>query len=217
MAIQPDSGGIFDFETGLNFHAQQNILRYLQQAHDKPIRNILKSHHPVSFFDGIMEYILDQFHVFYIYRDPRDVMVSFWKLIRGFEWDEGPRTETVGDFIRSEPRAALLRYQKNQEPNMLHRWAHHVNGWVSLAEKVSRNHPMLVRYEDLNIKFENTLLEISDYLGKSLTAPEKPALDVNVIGSGKGKINTYKEYLTKADEIFVTDQIGDTMERLGYS
>lgn len=109
----------FDFDQPINFHAPQAIQQYLQQAHDYSVLNILKSHHPVAFFNEIIDYLADQFHIFYIYRDPRDVLVSNWKLIRSFNWDEGPKTETAGDFIRAEPSGAMLRYQKKQERNML--------------------------------------------------------------------------------------------------
>ena len=61
----------FDFELGLNFHSFDNLYEYLKQVHDRPVINVLKSHHHMDFFQEFIDYVTSQFHIFYIYRDPR--------------------------------------------------------------------------------------------------------------------------------------------------
>lgn len=207
----------FDFDSlTINFHSTVNIRRYLQQFHDKSIVNILKSHHPAGFFDGILDYVTEQFHVLYIYRDPRDALVSNWKLIQSFQWDEGPKPETAGEFIRAEPSGGMMRYQKFQQKNMLHRWKANVESWLVAAEKNPQLPICLLKYEDLDSDFGNTLKRISAFTGISSNTVVKPKVNENVIGSGEGGSGNYKKYLTEEDLDFVDQQIGSFMASLGY-
>ena len=208
----------FDFELGINFHAPQAILNILKQMHDKPVLNILKSHHPIEFFRDFIDYFAEQFFIFYIYRDPRDVMVSNWKLINFYHaqgWDEGPKVRTVGEFIRSQPRGAMLRYQKEQEPTVLHRWQTHVEGWLNYAEK-NKDKVLAIKYEDLNLDFDNAVKRIGAFTKQEVVAPKRPSRFENVIKPGKGKVGAYREYFSVEDNEFVLSVVGETMKRLGY-
>ncbi|MGD9659694.1 MAG: sulfotransferase domain-containing protein [Porticoccaceae bacterium] len=207
----------FDFDSmTINFHAPVSIQKYFQQFHDKSIINILKSHHPATFFDGILDYITDQFHVLYIYRDPRDALISNWKLIRSFSWDEGPKPETAAEFIRAEPRGGMMRYQKTQERSMLHRWQSNVKSWLDAAEQNPSLPICVLKYEELNDNFEKTLRQIEQFTGISCGQIEKPKVNENVIGSGEGKSGGYKKYLNSEDLEFIDKEIGDFMRTLGY-
>lgn len=206
----------FDFEQGLNFHAPHGLLAYLKQVHDKPVLNILKSHHQIDFFRGVGDYLQEQFFVFYIYRDPRDVMVSNWKLINQLPWDEGPKTRTVSEFIRSAPRGAMLRYQKEQEQTLLHRWQTHVEGWIHFAESKAGRQLIVIRYEELNLHFDAVVKAIGARIGHPVETVVRPSRDENVVGSGAGLVNSHAAYFTDADKEYVNDNIGPTLERLGY-
>jgi len=207
-----------DFNLGLNLYAPVSILSVLKRLHNQPVLNILKSHHPIDFLIDIMDYFTEQFYVFYIYRDPRDVMVSFWKLLNDYRskgWDEGPATRTVSEFIRAQPRGAILRYQKEQEPTMLHRWQTNVLGWVNYAEK-NKNKVITIRYEDLNNKFDEEMKRIAKITGWNLSEIKRPSKYQNVINPGKGMNGTYREYFAPEDEDFVIEVLGNTMKKLGY-
>ena len=208
-----------DFEQGLNFHAPQSLLDYFKQVHNKPVLNVLKSHHPVEFFVDIMDYLRDQFILFYIYRDPRDTMLSNWKLISYYhtqKWDEGPKSDSVGEFLRAEPRGAMLRYQKRQEKTVLHRWQHHVEGWLDYSEDNGDGFIMTLRYEDLNLDFNNTVKKIGAFLGRPVIMPRRPGRRDNVIKPGKGKVHAYREAFSPADNEFVLNTVGEAMKRFGY-
>jgi hypothetical protein len=79
-----------DYNQGINLHDQSVLSHFLGLSHNKPVLNILKSHHPVEFFESNLDYLCEQFFVFYIYRDPRDVLISYRRLLTRFPWDEGP-------------------------------------------------------------------------------------------------------------------------------
>src|SRR5688572_13418899 len=58
----------FEFQLRVGIYFPKSILGFWLQMHDKPVLNPLKSHHPATFFPGILKYFTDQFHVLYIYR-----------------------------------------------------------------------------------------------------------------------------------------------------
>ena len=204
-----------DYEEGLNFHAPGYLLHYFLQVHDQPISNILKSHHAAGFFFDIIDYLADQFRLFYIVRDPRDTMTSYRKFVRENPYDEGPEAATAGEFARATPRGAMLRYQKEQASSVLHRWQRHVEGWLDLADDVGPERLQVVRYEDLNREFEGTLATIAAFLDQPLDEPTRPAADRSVIGKGPGSSGGYREHMSGDDLQFFRDTVGETMLRLG--
>ena len=205
----------FDFDSlNINFHSALAIRRYFEQFHDRSIINILKSHHPATFFEGMLDYFADQFH--YIYRDPRDAIISNWKLIRSFPWDEGPKPETAAEFLRAEPCGGMMRYQKRQEKNMLQRWKSNVESWINACDTNPKLPICLLKYEELNDNFEASIQRISAFLGIEPGELQKPPVDENVIGKGEGVSGGYRKHLNDDDLAFVADEVGDFMKILGY-
>ncbi len=206
-----------DFEHGLNFYAPQSFTTFLSQFRRHNLANIAKSHHTISFFEGQLEAILSEFHIFYVYRDPRDVMVSFWKFIQKLPWYEGPKTATCSDFLRAEPAGQMMRYQYRQEKSMLHRWVTHVDGWTQCPPAGLAGRVTCVRFQDLALDYENLMQSFTLIFGESPISLEKPALHENSILPNTGAVGTYKEQLTAADLRLVQEIAGPTMERLGFN
>lgn len=204
----------FDFELGLNFHASSDLQSFFKQIEGKPILNLVKSHHQLAFFTDFVDELADDFHIFYIYRDPRDVMASFWRMIQHLGWDEGPKTETVGQFMRSAPSGGLLRYQKEQVPNMVYRWQAHVEDWLALAHQDGGEHVIAIRYENLNLEFDETVKRIGERIERPVQNPVRPDKNENVVVPGTGKVGGHRELFTAEDLEFVRTKMGETMERL---
>lgn len=207
----------FDYNQPINFHDPSIISGFLRMSHDQSVLNILKSHHPIEFFESNLEYLMEQFFVFYIYRDPRDVLLSYWKLVNHFPWDEGPKTQTIGEFIRSEPRGAMLRYQKQQEANIVNRWRTHVSGWLEFHESNPGCKIFVTRFEDLDLEFDSVIEKISTFTEMEITTPKRPDKFRNVISTGEGKSGTFIDLLDDNDLKFIANEAGDVMERAGYS
>ncbi|MDQ7787563.1 MAG: sulfotransferase domain-containing protein [Thermodesulfovibrionales bacterium] len=205
----------FDFQLGINFYHSATLRNFFESINQKPLKNIIKSHHPFGFFAESIDYLADTYHIFYIYRDPRDVMLSYWEIMQKLSWDEGPRSNTVGDFMRSAPRGAMLRYQKEQMATVLHRWKSHVESWVGFAEQQD-NKIILIRYEDLNIHFNDTVGMIGKKIGQLADSHKRPGIGENVVVPGKGKIGRHREHFRVEDYKFVEDTVGATMSVLGY-
>lgn len=203
-----------DYETGLNFHAPSLIFHHLDRAWNLPVLNIVKSHHSLSFVEPILPQLAAEYAIFYIYRDPRDVMRSYWYWLQTLQWDEGPKLVSLSDFIRTAPRGGMLRYQKEQQPNMLKRWAAHVDPWRAYAEKVGQKNILALRYEDLDCHFSDTLVNIANFLQRPLKNYIRPNHQSFTVGSPLPKQNRQPYNLD--DQQFFEKQIGKSMHAAGY-
>ena len=161
-----------DYQTGLNFHAPRVMAQVFAQYAAKPSLNIVKSHHQLAFFEPVLAGILQDFRIVYVVRHPRSLMPSLWRYLNAWAWDEGPKCETPSELIRQEPSGAMLRYQKRQVPNMLARWREHVAPWVRQAGLASGIE--VVRYEDLDQRFEATMAALMQKLGLPTGPLERP-------------------------------------------
>ncbi len=186
-----------DFELGIDFHNPKALLAYLKKAHNQPIKNILKSHHHYGFIEPIIEYVIEQFYVFYIYRDPRDVLISNQKLIEKIESDEGPKGLSISEFIRSAPRGRMMRYQKHQSENMLTRWKEHVEPWLEIAN--NNKGVFALSYENLVDDFEATVVRLSKFIDITPKRIIRPDKQTNVINPGSGRSGGWKTILNKED------------------
>ncbi len=210
----------FDFELGINFHSPSTILQYIQLAHDKPILNILKSHHPIGIYADIMEYMSSQFFILYIHRDPAATLRSNRRLIESFRlkgWDEGPLSQNLSEFLRLEPSGSMLRYQKMQEASMVHRWHSHVSGWLDY-ESIYPDRIHTISYRDLNDSFVETVKKLSADLDLRLPVEiRRPERDKNVISSNATYDEQNEENISASDLDFIREVAGPLLDRLGYN
>ncbi len=162
------------------------------------IRNQFKSHHTYHFFAPLWEEVLEEYKVFYIYRDGRDVLASFWRHVRkqGFLW--GPMAFNVSDFMKETPVGAACRYQGPNPPeNMVERWNDHILSWMEpLHDGI-----LYIKYEDMLDKHEVVVEGIADFLGMDM--PEvvvKPKL--GGVHPWRGISGNWKEFFDEYDEMF---------------
>ncbi|MBF0369456.1 MAG: sulfotransferase domain-containing protein [Magnetococcales bacterium] len=196
----------------INYFHPPRVARFFQQFSSYPLSQIIKSHHHVDFFAGVLEEITQSFIILYIHRDPRGVMPSFWRFNNQLAWREGPQTETCQQFIRAQPGGRLLRYQINQQKSMVHRWQSHVSGWVSAARH--NPHIQLVSYEKLRDDYRGVMEELSPLLQHQPTAFTPPDKLTNVVSPNTG----YQPQCQfgEVDEAFFQECAGDLLAKLGY-
>jgi hypothetical protein len=154
-----------------NFINQISSITHLDQKYK--LSSIIKSHHcPLTFknlFDNPNIVFL------YIYRRPIDVFVSFKNFVDHWNWNEGPKKNTLFEFITSSPEGQMQRYQEKSYNNLFLRWAWHVNNWLNICS--STNNVLPIYYEELKINYENTLHKIFDFLQINYSFLKKPSKD----------------------------------------
>ncbi len=209
------TGDVLDLDpAGLRvnfFHAETLAGAVTRAAVERP-HAIIKSHLPVDFFDGVLDQVLRRATIFYIYRDPVDVMISFWRFVQNWPWHEGPRTEDVVRFAASQPEGQMLRYHMVQQANLLQRWRHHVEGWLDASAMRASIVP--IAYESLDGNFEETARGLGNTLGRPPITLRRPDRYTNVIhGASSDSLPTPDRDALRALAIA---EVGDTMRRLNY-
>jgi hypothetical protein len=180
-----------------------------------PTRTVLKSHHQVEMLQPL-PLVAAAFEVFYIVRDPRDVLLSFRRYLAGCAAGTGPVTATVGEFLRAAPSGLIVRYQRQAAASMVERWRQHVEGWLDAAAKLPGRVTVL-RYDDLDERFAVTVERLAAALGRPAAAPVpvRPSKIEHVVLAGEGGSGRYRGVLTADDLAFVAATAGDAMRRVG--
>lgn len=213
-------------ENILRLYDRPKIRDILLDMAKRPLANLVKSHHAADFFTGELPRVLPRYVVFVIYRDPVPVMVSFWRYLhKHFPGDpvvlwqscfeSGPKVADPLTFAGAAPAGRVLRYQVQQHATMIQRWAAHVRGWLAVAAEQPRVVP--VRYEDLDVRYEDTVRTFANVLGRPPQALVRPARDVNVISGGPADpLGTGVAPDLEALRRYCRAEAGDTMALLGY-
>jgi hypothetical protein len=207
-----------DFDHGsvpVNFFSRKDVRRFFEGIAAFRLANIIKTHHPLPFFEGNLGYICRHFKIIYIYRHPLDTLRSFWRLVEHFDWVEGPGGMDCNAFIKAPPMGYCMRYQMTQEASMVHRWIHHVEKWVDAAKTVGA--VLAVRYEDLDREFERTALRIGSWLGIEPRAMIRPDRQHNVISPAADTDCRAECVFTDASIAFIRAAAGRLLSELGYA
>jgi hypothetical protein len=199
----------------INYFHPPSLRDVLMGLATRPMANVVKSHHPAEFFGNELATLTRRYIIFVICRDPVAVMLSYWRVMHRWAWNEGPKTADPVSFARAEPCGRMMRYQMRQCPNLLTRWAAHVEGWLTAAEGNARI--SIVRYEDLDSRYEATMDGFAPLLGRPPQALNRPARGVNVIPGGpKDPMGTGIAPDIEELRRVCREVVGETMARLGY-
>lgn len=200
-----------DFQTGLNLHAPRVMAGVFAKYAAKPSLNLVKSHHQLAFFDPVLDGILKDFRIVYVVRHPRGLMPSLMRYLNAWAWDEGPRCATPSELIRAEPSGAMLRYQKRQVPNMVARWRAHVEPWVERAARAPGI--SILRYEDLDDRFDATMASLLAKLGLPSGAMKKPDARQKVVLPNQAHGEPGYAW-SEGDLAFIQNQAGPILAQL---
>jgi hypothetical protein len=154
-------------------------------------------------------------HIVYVYRNPADVMASYWRFLHTWDWAEGPLEDTALGFATAAPMGQSMRYQFRQYPSMLERWANNAEHWVDAARRANNIH--IVRYEDLAEHFEDTIQRLGRRMGMKPARIAPPSRGENVVAGGALAWSPEQG----ADNRAAVDQLARAMfpalmDRLGY-
>ena len=141
-------------------------------------KNILKSHFSLKLLG---ERYKGNCKIVYIYRNPKDVFISYWKFLNNWKWFEGPKLQSPLELMRTPPQGQSQRYQLENYQNYFARWAFHVID----AKKAAEESPNIIflNYSELLNNYTYTINSVCDYLNiKLLNAPIEPNRDEFVHG-----------------------------------
>jgi hypothetical protein len=172
---------------------------------------IIKSHHHHKFFEDF-DFEKHNITPFYIYRDPRDVMVSCHHYFnshphllhsRTFPSSTGPLDLAFG--VRPTEYAFDKAYSYYKNASMLERWCSHVKPYL----KDDRFHK--VKYEDLNLNFEDACENLMARLNETFRDLNRPNLSATAVSPRKGIVGDWKNHFSE----FMSDEILDYIKSEG--
>jgi hypothetical protein len=201
----------------LDIYSQAQICDFLLGMANRPMANIVKSHHTPEFFRGELERLTQRYVILVIYRNPVDVMLSWWRFMHHFKPEDnyGPMLPDPMSYASAIPSGLMLRYQTQPIASILQRWADHIHGWLSAASEYSKIG--IVRYEDLRDRYEETMLSFATLLGRPPQTLNRPSPHFNIIRSGPADpMNTGMPPDVEALRSLCREKVGVTMARLGY-
>lgn len=198
----------------VNWADPDQFMEFLQRPEwgGIPVLNPFKSHHVRCFFEPIWEHVIREFHVFYVYRDGRDVMVSLWNHLNRQQGEYGPMTYHPRDIISAAPVGMASRYHGSPPPvTMAGRWADHVKSWLQPRWA----DVCYVKYENLCTDFEGQILRVASHLGMDAPKVAKVPL-LGGVHPFKGQPGLWRSYFKQDDVDRFMLHAGDAMRLAGY-
>jgi hypothetical protein len=184
-----------DNSQNINWGNPDIAKNWMQQFQGRFVAKIFKSHHANPVLSHLLPELQNEYQVFYIKRDGRDVMTSFWIYLNRLAPGWGPRTRTIGEFMRATAAGGITQYQATQKHvTMLQRWVAHVEGWNQCRLPIHH-----VTYEDLHLHHDDVIERIAEILEQPVVSKSRPTLDAPSSLPWKGTIGAWKEFFTEPD------------------
>ena len=169
----------------VNFFSKESINKFLFSLQDISqneyssycVNSIIKSHFPLS----LLDHNKNLCRVIYIYRNPEEVFISYWKFLHRWNWLEGPKLSSPLELIKTNPKGQSQRYQIENHTNYFARWASHIID--AKNAEINSSNIVLVNYSELKNNFETTIEYICDKLQINIfQKPTKPNKEKFIYG-----------------------------------
>jgi hypothetical protein len=128
------------------------------------------------FIPELLSGLIDDANIVYIYRNPFDVMLSFWKYSHKYP-DHAVPTRSLCEFIFTEPSGRGDFYNAKKQNSYIERWMEHVSLW--LAASHSKANIRCLSYDKLMLNEDHYLHD------------ELKALGINIMPIKKAESNFY--------------------------
>ena len=162
----------------INFFSEESVRIFLNSLKNIKLNNsvnyctnsIIKSHFPLSLLGNNEENLCK---VIYIYRNPEEVFLSYWKFLHRWDWFEGPKLNSPVELMMINPKGQSQRYQIENCKNYFERWALHILN----AKKVQAYYKnlVMVNYSELENNFRETIITVCKKLEIDvMSSPSKP-------------------------------------------
>ena len=183
-------------ESNENYYSEQyvnDVQEHLKTLSLVP-KTIIKSHHHNDFFKNF-DFKEHNITPFYIYRDPRDVLVSCHHYFNShrpqiesqtFPYSASPTELAFGIKPTQYKFDSAYSYHRNE--TMLERWCNHTGPFIEDERFIK------IKYEDLNLRFEETCEDIGKTIGYNLAPASKPNLSERTVSARKGIVGDWKNY-----------------------
>jgi hypothetical protein len=164
---------------------------------------VCKSHHQVQFMENYLDFIFDKYHVIYVKRDIKDMLLSYYRFLPGTD-NDFPKIE---DWVFMKPKEVGEKYLLTSDNHMvgpdphiivepenyIDRWLMHIEGWTKYKDNI-----LFINYEDILQEFPKTKLIIEEHIGRRISdkIPDINDKRFTNINPGKGIAGSHKEVMS---------------------
>ncbi len=187
--------------SAINFFSKKSIFSFIHKCSDISTNNglfcvnsIIKSHFPLPLIGDDSINILK---IVYIYRNPVDVFISFWKFLHRWKWFEGPKLDSPLELMRSRPCGQSQRYQIENYHTYFSRWANHVSSAYIASKKIKNI--TCINYSDLLFDYANSIEDLCDQLSVQIIEEPKMPNKSNYI-KGVGSLEVSEDVRNEMNE-----------------
>lgn len=202
----PRSGTHFLINTiSLNFGLTHEVINlpsgnpsaFLTNSWTEP-EKIRKSHHQAWWLtQPDLQELTERYSVFYVIRDYRAVFVSMFHYFNGISprIRMFPHYSTFPEMLKSNPidypwDAAYSKVRASTYPEL---WMTHIDSWQPWFNRLC-----VVSYEDLSLRFEQTVWRTSAFLKRMPVGQiQRPALKAHSVSPYRGLWDGWKDELTQ--------------------
>tara|TARA_Y100001968_G_C19415582_1_gene748813 strand:- start:754 stop:1551 length:798 start_codon:yes stop_codon:yes gene_type:complete len=190
----------------VNFYSKENINNLIEQLNKIKLNgdilclnSIIKSHFPISLLGNES---IQKLKVVYIYRNPVDVFISYWRFLHRWEWDEGPKVKSPIELSLAKPSGQSQRYQIENYETYFERWGEHVSNAIKESKK--SNHIICITFDKLVKNNFKCIQQICNYLSIEITHNHEKEIVKDYI-KGNEKLNISNDIKTKLKNHFISE------------
>lgn len=198
----------------------------LKVYYPSPFKKCLKTHYQVYFFEHYLEEIIGKYDIFYMIRDPRDVMVACYHYYNNTNFEQFIKEPDFSRFLRRElwdvrTETQPFSYSQVKPRNIVDKWNNHVLSWLPYKDKGVT----FIRFYDLKARLEQTLRYIVSRSQQRLKEIIQPITvedkryrpDFIKPGLERGAVGVWTDYFTEDDLRFVEDIVPEDIRQITYS
>jgi Sulfotransferase domain len=188
-------------------------------------RKCLKTHYQAYFLERYLDQIVEKYDIFYMIRDPRDVMVACYNYYNNTDFERFIKEPDFSKFLRRplwdvQTETQAFSYSFVKPRNIIDKWTKHVSSWLPYKDKGVT----FIRFRDLKLHPERTFHYIASRSGQKLneeivqvTVDDKRYRpDFNKAGINRGSIGIWSDYFNRDDINFLEDTIPEWIREIAY-
>jgi len=191
-----------------------------------PTNKCLKTHYQSFVFERYIDRILEKYDIFYIIRDPRDVMVACYNYYNNTNYERFIKEPIFSNFLRRElwnipTETQPFSYSYVKPRNIIDKWHKHVLSWLPYKDKGVN----FVHFFDLKVHPEKALRYIASKSQQQLkeviqhiTVDDKRYRpDFTKAGLERGGLHIWPKYFSEDDLCFLESIISNDVRNVAYN
>ncbi|MBD3407258.1 MAG: hypothetical protein GF411_14150 [Candidatus Lokiarchaeota archaeon] len=158
----------------------EKIREQLIKYGESPVRKPLKTHYQFYFLERHWDVIKELYDVFYIIRDPRDVMAACFNYYNKTNFEIFIKEKNFSKFLRHElwnahSETQPFSFSLVKPRNIVDKWNKHVHSWMTFVNRGVT----LIKFEDLNQNPTRVINHIENETSQNKINDKIKIVDIN--------------------------------------